>query len=44
MIYELDYPGHSPKSYYILRGELRWGVIDDYRRDMKNIFVEIGEK
>jgi hypothetical protein len=42
MVYELDYPGHSPKSHYILRGELRWKDIDDYLKDMREMLVENG--
>jgi len=44
MVYELDYPGHSPKSYYILRGELRWKTSADYFRDMREMLAEVGEK
>jgi len=38
MAYDLNYPQPRPVSHYIVRHELNWKTMDDYSKDMNDIF------
>ena len=35
LIYDISYPTPSPKSYYIVRWELKWNTYEDYIKDIR---------